>query len=145
MVLRNVWPDADIPTLELSLNLRLSAREHLLLGRRLAPLRDEGVLVIGSGNVVHNLGDIDWDERASTAPWAEVFDEWVRAALEERRDDDLVDYLARGPEARRAHPTADHYVPLLYAVGLRRDDDPLTTIHMSFQHATISMRCVRFG
>jgi 4,5-DOPA dioxygenase extradiol len=108
-------------------------------------LRDEGVLIVGSGNIVHNLYDFDWAEDASTASWAAEFDDWVRAALDERRHDDLIAYLERGPHAKRAHPTADHYLPLLYAIALQGADEPLKTMHMSFQHATISMRCVQIG
>ena len=145
MVLRSMYPAADVPTLEMSLDMTLSERRHYELGARLAPLRDEGVLVIGSGNIVHNLHIVDWSEDAPTADWAREFDAWVRDALAERRHKDLIDYLERGPQARMAAPTADHYLPLLYAVALQRPDETVTTVHESFQHATVSMRCAQFG
>jgi 4,5-DOPA dioxygenase extradiol len=145
MVLRNMYPAADVPTLEMSLDMSLSERSHYELGARLASLRHEGVLVIGSGNIVHNLRIIDWHEDAPTAGWAREFDTWAADAIAERRHDDLIDYLERGPQARMAAPTADHYLPLLYALALQRPDETVATVHESFQHATVSMRCVQLG
>jgi 4,5-DOPA dioxygenase extradiol len=145
MVLRNVYPDADVPVLEMSLDMRLSEREHYDLGRRLAPLRDEGVLVMGSGNIVHNLYLIDWGVEADPTDWAVEFDAWARDALAGRRHDDLIDYGERAPRPSLSVPTTDHYLPLLYTIGLQRDDEDVTTVHESFQHATVSMRSVRTG
>lgn len=133
------------PVVELSLDLTLSDREHYELGRRLAPLREEGALIMASGNIVHNLQIIDWNVEAPPADWAVELDAWVAAALAERRHDDLIDYLERGPHARLAAPTNDHYLPLLYTIAVQQPGDPLETVHMSFQHATVLMRCVRFG
>jgi len=103
------------------------------------------VLIIGSGNIVHNLAWIDSDPDAPVAGWAQEFDDWVATALAEQRHDDLIHYLERGPSARLAAPTADHYLPLLYAAAVQSPDEPTSTVHMSFQHGSISMRCVRFG
>ena len=100
-----VWPEADVPVLELSLDLAEPAADHYALGRLLAPLRDEGVLLMGSGNIVHNLQAIDWDEDAAPFDWAVEFDAFVADAVAERRHQDLVDYL-RHPLGRMAAPDA---------------------------------------
>jgi 4,5-DOPA dioxygenase extradiol len=139
-----MYPAADMPVLELSLDMTLPPAAHYELGGMLAPLRDEGVLVIGSGNVVHSFAEIDWDEGAPPLPWAVEFDEWVAAMTQERRHQDLVEYL-RHPYGRRAAPTPDHYYPLLYALAVSAGDEPVATVHAGIQHAGMSMRCLRFG
>jgi 4,5-DOPA dioxygenase extradiol len=145
MVLRNMYPAADVPVLEMSLDLTLNERRHYELGRRLAPLRDEGVLLMGSGNIVHNLLRIDWNVEANPAEWAVAFDAWVEAAVRDGRHDDLVDYLERGPQALLAAPTNDHYLPLLYSLAWQQPGEAVETVHMSFQHSTVSMRCLQIG
>lgn len=139
-----MYPAADVPVLELSLDMRLPAAEHYALGRLLAPLRDEGVLIVGSGNIVHNLRVIDWREDAPAAAWSVEFDGWVEQAIAENRHDELIDYLAH-PLGRQAAPTPDHYFPLLYALALQRDGEAVTTTHAGIQNATVSMRCLRIG
>ncbi len=145
MVLRNMYPAADVPALEMSLDLTLSERRHYELGRRLAPLRDEGVLMMGSGNIVHNLQRIDWNAEAQPTEWAVAFDAWAEAAVRDGRHDDLVDYLGRGPQALLAAPTNDHYLPLLYSLAWQQPGETAETVHMSFQHSTVSMRCFQIG
>lgn len=139
-----VWPDADVPVLELSLDLAEPAADHYALGRLLAPLRDEGVLVMGSGNVVHNLRAIDWDEDAAPFAWARQFDAFVAEAAAEHRHQDLVDYL-RQSLGRLAAPTPDHYLPLLYVLAVQGEDEEVTTLHAGIQHGSVSMRCLRVG
>jgi len=140
MVLRNVYPQADVPVLEMSLDLTLDEREHYRLGRRLARLREQNVLVVGSGNIVHNLYEVDWAQDAPTAEWAVAYDDWVRDAVAGRRHDELIDYVAANPLSRRAAPTAEHYLPMLYVLGLQGADERIETVHESFQHGTVSMR-----
>ncbi len=139
-----IWPEADVPVLELSLDLAAPPTDHYALGRALAPLRDEGVLLMGSGNVVHNLGAVDWDELAAPFDWALAFDAFVFEAAAERRHQDLVDCL-RHPLGRMAAPTPDHYLPLLSVLGAQQEDEPVTTLHASIQHGSVSMRCLRVG
>ncbi len=139
-----VWPEADVPVLELSLDLAEPAADHYALGRLLAPLRDEGVLLMGSGNIVHNLRAIDWDEDAAPFDWAVEFDAFVAGAVAERRHQDLVDYL-RHPLGRMAAPTPDHYLPLLYVLATQAEDEQVTTLHEGIQHGSVSMRCLRVG
>lgn len=145
MVLRAIYPAADVPVLELSLDLQRTPLEHYELGRLLTPLRDEGVLLMGSGNIVHNLRLIDWNTDAPTLPWAREFDAWVESAVADHRHEDLIDYQARGPNAFLAAPTPDHYWPLLYALAVQRDGELVETVHMSWQHASVSMRCLKVG
>jgi 4,5-DOPA dioxygenase extradiol len=139
-----MYPAADVPVLELSLDVSAPAAEHYALGRSLAALRDEGVLIVGSGNIVHNLGIIDSDEDATPARWAVEFDAWVADCVSEGRQDDLVDYLEH-PLGRMAAPTADHYLPLLYALAVQAEGDDVTTVHEGIQNGTVSMRCLQVG
>jgi 4,5-DOPA dioxygenase extradiol len=139
-----VWPAADVPVLELSLDLAEPAADHYALGRLLAPLRDEGVLVMGSGNVVHNLMRIDWDEDAPAFAWATEFDAFVADAVAEGRHQDLIDYLAH-PLGRAAAPTPDHYLPLLFVLAAQGDGETVTMVHEGIQHGSVSMRCLRIG
>jgi len=139
-----VWPQADVPILELSIDLAEPAADHYALGRLLAPLRDEGVLVMGSGNIVHNLRAIDWDEDAAPFDWAVEFDAFVADAVAERRHEDLVDYLQH-PLGRLAAPTPDHYLPLLYVIAAQGDGEAVSTIHEGIQHGSVSMRCLQVG
>jgi 4,5-DOPA dioxygenase extradiol len=144
-ILHHMYPDADVPLLELSLDASASPEEHFEIGSRLAVLRDEGVLVIGSGNIVHNLRAVRRDDGAEPYPWAVEFDEWVRDRLEARDDDALVDYEQLGYVAALAVPTNEHYLPLMYATALRRDDDPLAFTHSGIDLGSVSMRCLRIG
>jgi 4,5-DOPA dioxygenase extradiol len=139
-----MYPAADVPVLELSLDVSAPAAEHYALGRNLAALRDEGVLIVGSGNVVHNLGTVDWDDDAPVVPWAAEFDAWVAGCVEERRHDDLIAYLEH-PLGRRAAPTPDHYLPLLYALAVQGEEDDVRTVHEGIQNGTVSMRCLQVG
>ena len=116
--LRWMYPDADIPVTQLSVQSALGARHHLELGRALAPLRDEGVLVIGSGGIVHNLREVDRGRRPDEPfPWATTFNEWMATKVEEGAVEQLADYRRLAPEAERAHPTEEHLVPFFVALG----------------------------
>ena len=151
-VLVHLFPKADIPVFQLSLDYSFNdwnpkpLEHHYDLAKELAPLRERGVLIIGSGNIVHNLGLIDFgNEDAAPFGWALEFDGQVRAALLDGNDRDLVRYADMGPSASLAVPTLDHYLPLIYAVALRGSNDPLAFTHEGFQHGSISMRCFQIG
>jgi len=144
-VLRHMWPAADVPVFELSLDAAAPPSTHWELGRRLAPLRDAGVLVVGSGNIVHSFAGISWEPDAPARPWAEEFDAWVADALVRGDRDALVGYETAGSMARLSVPTNDHYLPLMYAAAMRDDDDPITFTHTGIEMGSMSMRCVRFG
>jgi 4,5-DOPA dioxygenase extradiol len=139
-----MYPAADVPVVELSLDMTIPAAAHYALGRTLAPLRDEGVLIVGSGNIVHNLGTVDWDDDAPVAAWAAEFDAWVAHCAAARRHADLVGYLDH-PLGRMAAPTADHYLPLLYTLAVQAEGDDVQTVHEGIQNGTVSMRCLQTG
>ena len=150
-VLRHMYPDADIPVMEMSLDYTFDERHpkplsyHYELARELSGLRKQGVLIIGSGNIVHNLGRLDYENiDAAAFDWAAEFDEAVKADLLSRRHDALLRTPDRGP-SRLAVPTLDHYLPLIYAIALQKKDEPLTFIHEGFQYGSVSMRCFRIG
>lgn len=114
-VLVHAFPDADVPVVQLSIDLRKTDDEHLALAAALAPLRDRGVLIVGSGNVVHNLGLVDWHRPDGGEAWADAFDE---AAIEVMTSDPgSIGRLADHPAHPLAVPTPDHHVPLLYVAG----------------------------
>lgn len=144
-VLRHMWPDADVPVLELSLDMTATPERHWALARALAPLRDEGVLVIGSGNIVHSFAGISWDNDAPPRPWAVEFDAWIADALNRRDDETLVAFDRAGESASLSVPTLDHYLPLLYAAAVSDDSDSVTFPYAGIELASMSMRCVRFG
>jgi 4,5-DOPA dioxygenase extradiol len=144
-VLRHMWPAADVPTFELSLDMTVPPQAHWDLGRRLAPLRDRGVLVVGSGNIVHSFAGVDWEPDAPAHPWATDFDAWVADALVRGDEHALAHYESAGLSAQLSLPTNEHYLPLLYAAAMRTADDTLTFPHTGIDMASMSMRCVRFG
>ncbi len=145
-VLVHLFPAADVPVVQLSLDATLAPERHLALARRLAPLAHEGVLVLGSGNAVHNLGDAFARMRsgdASVPAWAAEFDADVARASREHDGAFLARALA-GAGGRQAHPTPEHYLPLLYALGAAAPDAPVSFPIEGFDHS-LSMRTVRFG
>jgi 4,5-DOPA dioxygenase extradiol len=146
-VLVHLRPAADVPVVQLSIDGRLPPAEHLAIGRSLAPLRDEGVLVLASGNVTHNLrhafGAMATGE-TRTPEWARAFDAAAARALEQHDTGHLVGALG-SDEGRRSHPTPDHYLPLLYAAGASTGDERVSFPITGFDLASLSMRSVRFG
>jgi 4,5-DOPA dioxygenase extradiol len=142
--LRWMYPDADIPVTQLSVQSELGVRHHLEIGQALAPLRDEGVLVIGSGGIVHNLGELDWEGR-SAAPmlWAKAFNDWMARKVGEGAIDDLANYRKLAPQAERAHPTEDHLVPFFVALGA--GGLPARHMDLGFDMGSLGMDCYAFG
>jgi 4,5-DOPA dioxygenase extradiol len=146
-VLVHLRPGADVPVVQLSLDYRLGAAEHLEIGRALAPLREEGVLLMGSGNIVHNLRhaftSMHHGETA-TPDWASRFDADIASALEQH-DSGFLARTVLGDTGRVAHPTPDHYIPLLYAAGAADRHDAVRFPVTGFDMASLSMRAVIFG
>jgi 4,5-DOPA dioxygenase extradiol len=122
-VLAHLIPGADVPVVQLAIDATKPAAFHYALGKRLSALRDEGVLVLGSGNVVHNLGVIDWRPDAAPFPWAVRFNDLVRDRLNSRDHGPLVAWETLGADARQAIPTPEHYLPLLYCIALQGEDE----------------------
>lgn len=143
-VLSALFPAADVPVYQLSLDVSRPAAAHLELAAELGGLRDQGVLMVASGNVVHNLRQLDF--AGGAAPdWAVEFDAWVKRAVESGDGDLLAEYEGQGAAGRLAVPTADHYLPLLYAMGVRRGSDELTWMTESFDLGSVSMRSLMLG
>jgi 4,5-DOPA dioxygenase extradiol len=146
-VLKHIYPKADIPVFQLSIDYDKPAEFHYALGAQLRALRSRGVLILGSGNVVHNLRATvpnAADGIMAARDWAQAFDDVVKAALAQRDDQALLRYQ-RHPSARIAVATPDHYFPLIYALGAASPQDAPKTLYEGFQGGTISMRCVQFG
>ncbi|MGH8276715.1 MAG: 4,5-DOPA dioxygenase extradiol, partial [Steroidobacteraceae bacterium] len=145
-VLRHVFPDADVPVVQLSIDATRSAALHYDIGTRLRPLRDEGVLVLGSGDVVHNLRTFAWGGHP-TAPydWASRFENRVRTLILERAHAELVDYTALGPDAQLSIPTPEHYLPLLYVLGTSEAHEPVAIPVEGIDGGSVSMLAVRCG
>lgn len=143
-VLRHAFPKADVPVVQLSLDAGASARRHFELGKKLRPLREKGILIVGSGNVVHNLRRIRWEEDAAPEPWAVEFDAWVKSRLEARDFGALAGGLSAAPSGRISVPTREHYDPLLYVLGASDETDALRFEHEGIQNGSISMRSLGF-
>ncbi len=144
--LRRLYPRAEVPVVALSLPAGAAPARLLALGRALAPLRDAGVLVLGSGGIVHNLRRLVWEDRdAPVEPWARAFDDWVRARLEARDLAGLAAYRATAPHAALAVPTTEHFDPLLVVAGSAGDEERVVDLYAGFHHGTLSMRCLAFG
>lgn len=140
-----MFPDTDVPVLQVSLPT-LEPVALFELGRTLAPLRREGVLVVGSGFLTHNLRAVDPSERAPTPAWASEFDAWAADVLARRDVDALLDYRARAPGVRQALPTHEHFVPVIVAQGAAEDEPhavhfPITGYHWS----ALTKRSVQWG
>jgi 4,5-DOPA dioxygenase extradiol len=139
-VLRHAFPAADIPVFQVSIDNQASLASQLEIGAALSPLRDEGVLILGSGNIVHNLGLIRWE--GEPYEWAREFDEWVAARLGEGDSAALCDIGLAGQTARLACPTLEHYSPLLYALGAAGAGARASFPYQGLEHGSLSMRCV---
>lgn len=145
------FPDARIPVVQVSVQSRRGAAWHFRLGRALAPVRDEGVLVVGSGSAVHNLGMLGRggdggvrDGPGKEEAWAVAFDKYVRDAVESGRVEDVVEYEARAPFARLAHPSSEHFVPLLVAWGAAGEGAKGELVHSSWSYGALSYSSYAF-
>jgi len=142
---RHLFPDADVPVLQVSMPRDLDAAGAVRLGRALAPLADEGVLLLGSGSITHNLYEFRQDIGAAGASYASEFVEWARAALQRHDEAGLVNYLAAAPHAQRAHPTPDHYLPLPFAFGAAANDAPVRVLDGGMTYGVLAMDAYLFG
>lgn len=145
-VLKFIWPNADVPVFEMSIDYSKSADFHFQLGVQLKALRRKGVLILCSGNIVHNLRMMDWRNiDAKPYDWNLDFDEFVKQQLDQRSFDALINYQQAGLAAQMSIPTSDHYFPLMYAIGLIEKDEPLKHIYEGYQFGSLSMRCFQAG
>ena len=143
-VLKPMFPEANIPLLQLSMDYDRPASEHYALGQQLAKLRDYGVLIVGSGNIVHNLRAMKRQSHAGAHneayDWAVEFDRTIGEHVQQGRLSALPDFQKMGQVAQLAHPSFEHYLPLLYAAGAASDKDSVSFFNSDFQGASISMR-----
>jgi len=141
-----MYPNADIPVLQLSVQPRLGPAHHVRLGQALAPLRQDGVLILGSGSLTHNLSEFRGQDVNDPAPaWVDEFADWFNTALNERRADDLVNYRRLAPHARKNHPTEEHLLPLYVALGAGGEHGSCERLHASTTHSILRMDVYAFG
>jgi 4,5-DOPA dioxygenase extradiol len=151
-ILRHMFPAADIPVFEMSLDYSYNDRHpkplqyHYDLGKKLRILRERGVLIIGSGNIVHNLRLVDFsDMDAPPFEWAREADEEIKSHLAAGEHSDLIEYQSMGDRSSRAIPTLDHYLPMIYTIALQEEGEQLRFFNEGFQNGSISMRSFRIG
>lgn len=145
-VLCRFFPKADIPVFQLSLDRNKTPQQHYNLGIELSPLREQGVLIVCSGNIVHNLGLIDPSNKINSAyDWAKVFDTKVRDLIQHNQIDQLINFKDLGKEANLSIPTAEHYLPLLYALALKEQSDPIKFFAEHYVFGSLAMRSVKIG
>ncbi len=144
-----MYPRADVPVLEVSIDSRRSPEEHFALGRALRPLREAGTLLLGSGGATHNLALYAHargrDDTSPPPEWVEAFNEWTAGAIAARRFDDLFRYLERAPYAAQNHPTPEHFLPLFVTLGAAHDDERGARIHSSYDRGLLSLDAYAFG
>jgi len=145
-VLRHAYPDADVPVVQLSINEARPASFHFQLGQQLGPLRSEGVLVVGSGNIVHNLESYGWGRHVPDPyDWAERFESAAKQSMLSGEFEPLINYEHFGRDAQLAIPTPEHFLPLLYVLGTQQPGEKLSFPVSGFDGGSISMLCVQVG
>jgi len=144
-VLARMYPNADIPCFQMSLDRTRDLQYHYDLAKELAFLRKKGVLIIGSGNIVHNLRYAFIDPEKPPYDWAIEFDDLSTKAMDERNHQALINYQRLGKSAALSVNSAEHYIPLLYTLALQGDEEPLSYTNADFQFRAGSMRCVKIG
>ncbi len=142
-VLAHVFPQADVPVVQLSIDRTQPPQWHYELAKRLAPLRDEGILIVGSGAVVHNL--MNWRNQTAAYDWAERFNDLVKSHLAQPDHPTLVNYERLGADAQRSIPTAEHYLPMLYTIALQTPQDHLSILTDGITGGSISMLSFALG
>src|SRR5512145_80197 len=145
-VLCHIYPDADIPVVQLSIDWTKPPEFHYKIGKMLASLREEGILIIGSGNLVHNLHAYSWSQHpVEPFDWAVRFEKRVKELLLAANDDPLINYMTLGKDAILSIPTPDHYLPLLYVIDCQKKGEKLSFPVTGFDGGSVSMLSVQFG
>jgi 4,5-DOPA dioxygenase extradiol len=144
-VVRQMYPEASVPIVQLSLDYSKNPVDHYDLGKELAPLREKGVLIIGSGNMVHNLRKVDWSGRTEGFDWAVEANETFKSLIGRNEHRKLAGYRGLGSAAELAAPTPEHYLPLLYVLALKREEDEVTFFNDKTVMGSISMTSVKIS
>ncbi|RAT97559.1 dioxygenase [Brevibacillus sp. Leaf182] len=148
VVLRHIYPDADIPVVALSVNPNLTVTEQYQIGKALSPLREKDILILGSGGTVHNFSYMNLRESDSdTFEWAEQFEDWLQTTLTDWNVEDLANYREVAPHAEKAVPAygTEHFVPLVYVMGAADDERTAKRLHMSIRYGSLSHTLWQFG
>jgi len=144
-VLRHMYPNADVPVFQVSLDQTRTFAEHAALGRELRKLRERGILILGSGNLVHNLHKMNWELPHAAYPWASEFDQKVKQAIEEHDTEKLAAPESWGEHLlAEAHPTLEHYAPILYCMAASDETDAISYPYEGIEFGSVSMRTVMF-
>lgn len=141
-ILKHLYPGADIPTFQLSIDYGKPASYHYALAKELLALRSKGLLIVGSGNIVHNLGMLNWnDPNPKPFDWSLEFDEKVKLYLNNHNHEGLISYEKMGKAAQLSVPTNDHYLPMIYTLGLQQKNEHISYLYEGIEMGSISMRC----
>lgn len=138
-ILKYLYPQADVPIVQFSLDGSMTAREHYELAKQLKPLRDENILILSSGNIVHNLRTIHWQEGAQAYPWAEQFNAFFVSEMLVKHHETLIDWELVGDAAHLSIPTPEHYWPALYTLALQAEDEQVKVLVDGIEMSSISM------
>lgn len=144
-VVKHLYPEADIPVIQLSINYLMSPKHHLDLAKELTILRHKGVLIIGSGNIVHNLRMLNWNNANEGFDWAIQANDKIKSLILQNNYHDLADYSSLGKEVNLAIPTPEHFIPLLYILGLKKENEPLSFFNDKAVFGSLTMTSVRIG
>ena len=138
-VLVHMYPDRDIPVFQISIDADASPEKHYKIGKELRALREQGVLIFGSGNIVHNLRLVDWHKANKGFDWAYEFDKYIYESILNKNHDNIIKFNEQGNIARLAVPTPDHFYPLLYALGASDEDDKISVFNRFCELGSLSM------
>ncbi len=145
-ILKFIYPNADVPVFQLSIDYSKPEQYHFELANALKKMREKGVLIIGSGNIVHNLGILDWRNiDAKPFDWATEFDELVKTKLDNQDFNSLINYQQFGSLGKMAIPSNDHYLPMIYSLGFADKSEKINYIYEGIQYGSVSMRCFKIG
>lgn len=146
-VIKHLYPDADVPVIQLSLNVNKTPKEHYELAKELSSLREKGVLIVGSGNIVHNLGRVAWDKLNENYAydWAKEAGEKINEYILNGNMDKLIDYSKNGNAFNLAIPTSEHYLPLLYTLALQQKEEEINLFNDKFLAGSLSMTSLKIG
>lgn len=144
-VLAKVYPDADVPMVQVSMDATMLPNQHFELGTMLGEFRDEGYLLMGSGNIVHNLPEMNWQMRDGSYEWAGRFGDYIRESIVADRPENLIDYASQGRDASLSVPHPDHYLPLLYVMGARHPNESVRFETPIVEYGSLDMTTVVIG